>query len=51
MNPFKVIGILIMWVYDMLMLPFVLIFKLLKSIWFVVVVVIVCLILWGMFIA
>ncbi len=38
MNPLKIVGILIMWTYDMIMLPFVLLVKLIKAIWFAVLV-------------
>lgn len=46
MNFFKAIGILIMWVYDMIMLPFVLLVKLIKAVWFIFFVIIVSLIVW-----
>lgn len=49
MNPLRVIGILIMWVFDILMLPFVLLWKLGKILVFIAFVVVVSLIAWGLF--
>ena len=46
MNPFKIVGILIMWIYDIVMLPFVLLWNLGKALAFFAFVMVVSFIIW-----
>ncbi len=46
MNPLKAIGVIVMWLYDILMLPFVLVYAFFRAMWFVILVVVVLYVIW-----
>ncbi len=49
MNPLKGLGIIIMWIYDIVMLPFVLLWHIGKMLMFIAFVIIISLLAWGIF--
>lgn len=49
MNPFVILGRLIMLIYDLIMLPFVILWKIAKGLAFFAFVIVVSLIVWGVF--